>query len=317
MIRIFLRENDNIVEVEKPVKDSWVNIVPPFNMDNLQALSQELEIPFSFFVDGIDIYERSRYEREDDAKLIVINTPIINDELDIDDEAAFITVPVGIIITTDKLVTISSIANPMIEWFEKNTIKNLRPEDRTMFVLRIFERNVTYYLHYLREINRRIGQIEKDLYQSGRNQDLKYLLDLQKSLVYFLNDLRANEMVMMKIQRTNFLGADMDEDMRDFLQDIIIDNSQAIEMANVYTTILNSTMGAMSNMIANNLHTVMSRLTSITLALMVPTLVASFYGMNVDFLPFIHYKLSFWIIFVVSITFSATLMYFFKRNKWL
>jgi magnesium transporter len=226
-------------------------------------------------------------------------------------------VPVGIILTPDKIVTISSIANPMIDWFEKNTIKNLRPEDRNMFVLRIFERNVTYYLHYLREINRRIGQIEKELYQSGRNQDLKRLLNHQKSLVYFLNDLRANEMVMMKIQRTNFLSVNEDEDMRDLLQDIVIDNSQAIEMAHVYTTILKSTMDAMASMISNTLNAVMSRLSSITLALMVPTLVASYYGMNVEFLPFIHYKLSFWIILVVSIMLSATLMYFFKRNKWL
>jgi magnesium transporter len=317
MVKIFLREKDRIVEVESPVKDCWVNIVPPFNMDDLQALSLELEIPFSFIVDCIDIYERSRYEREDDIRLIVINTPIINDNLDIDDEASFITVPVGIILTPDKIVTISSIANPMIDWFEKNTIKNLRPEDRNMFVLRIFERNVTYYLHYLREINRRIGQIEKELYQSGRNQDLKRLLNHQKSLVYFLNDLRANEMVMMKIQRTNFLSVNEDEDMRDLLQDIVIDNSQAIEMAHVYTTILKSTMDAMASMISNTLNAVMSRLTSITLALMVPTLVASYYGMNVDFLPFIHHKLSFWIIFVVSIMLSGTLMYFFKRNKWL
>jgi len=319
MVKIYLKENSQIVEVDKPVKDCWVNITPPFNMDNLESLSRELEIPFSFIVDSIDIYERSRYEREDEISLIVINTPIINEKhsVEVDDQSTYVTIPVGIILTPDKLVTISSYNNPMIEWFEKNTIKNLRLDDRSMFVLRIFERNVTYYLHYLREINRRIGQIEKELYSSGRNEEVKKLLNLQKSLVYFVNDLRANELVMMKIQRTNFLNLLDNENAEDFLQDIMIDNSQAIEMANVYTTILNSTMDALSSMISNNLNSVMSRLTSITLALMVPTLIASFYGMNVDSLPLRHLTSSFWLIVIISVMLSASLMFFFSRKKWL
>ena len=155
MIQIYQKINEKITEIKDLEKDCWVNISPPFNMDRLEEFAKEIEIPFSFIVDCIDLYERSRYEKVEDAKLIVINTPILNEYQDIDDQASYITVPVGIVLLPDKIVTINSLPNPMIEWFEKNTIKNLPPADRTMFILKIFERNVNYFLHYLREINKR------------------------------------------------------------------------------------------------------------------------------------------------------------------
>lgn len=316
MVKIYYRENDKIVELDQPSKDCWINITPPFNMEKLEELSRKLDIPFSFIVDCIDLYERSRYEKEDDNKLIVINTPIINEGLDIEDDATYITVPVGIILKPDLILTISSLSNPMIEWFEKNPVKNLRPDDREMFILKIFERNVAYYLHYLRETNKRISLIEKELDQSSRNLELKKLLNLQKSLVYFVNDLRANEMVFLKIQRTDFLSLYDNEPAKDFLQDIMIDNSQAMEMANVYSNILASTMEAFANIISNNLNQVMRRLTSITLVLMFPTLVASIYGMNVH-LPFQENKYAFF--YTISIAFMVAILmaYYLAKKKWI
>lgn len=316
MIRIYQKINDQITETQVLAKDCWVNIAPPFNMDKLEEFSRELDIPFSFIIDCIDLYERSRYEKVEDAKLIVINTPILNEYQDIDDQAAYITVPVGIVLLPDKIITINSLPNPMIEWFEKNTIKNLPPEERTMFILKIFERNVNYFLHYLREINKRISQVEKELQRSAKNEELNKLLQLQKSLVYFVNDLRANEMVMLKIQRTDFLGIYENQDARDFLQDIMIDNSQAMEMANVYSNILNGTMDFFNSIISNNLNVVVSRLTSVTIILMIPTIIASFFGMNVH-LPFSDAKFAFSGLLIFSILISILLSVWFRRKNWL
>jgi magnesium transporter len=213
-------------------------------------------------------------------------------------------------------MTVSSVNNPTIEWFEKNVLKNVQLQNKALFVIRIFERNVYYFLHYLREINKRISQIEKELTYSSRNQELNELLHIQKALVYFANDLRANEMVLMKIQRNDFLELGEDEKTKDLLQDVIIDNSQAVEMANVYSNILGNMMVAFASIISNNLGHVVNRLTAVTIALMLPTLVAGVYGMNVD-LPFQHHAHAFTIVIIISILVTIAFVVYFKRKRWL
>jgi magnesium transporter len=285
-------------------------------MEELEVFAREQYIPFSYIEDCIDQYERSRYEKGDNSKLIVINTPILNDGFDVEDEATYITIPVGIILIPDSIVTVCSVNNPMMEWFEKNLIKTGNTSARSMFVLKIFERNVYYFLHYLREINKRISQVEKELNYSSRNQELNRLLHLQKSLIYFVNDLRANEMVLMKIQRTDFLEINNKEDIHEIFQDILIDNSQALEMANVYSNILGNMMSAFASIISNNLNHVVNRLTGVTIILMVPTLIAGIYGMNVD-LPFQHKTHAFTIVVLMSFLITIIFMVYFRRKKWI
>jgi len=316
MIKIYKKIGDELKLIEQPESDCWINIAPPFNMEQLENLSNQLDIPFSFIVDCIDQYERSRYEKQDDAKLIVINTPILNEGFDMEDEATYITIPVGIILIPSMIVTVCSVNNPMMEWFEKNVLKNIKPEDRSNFVIKIFERNVYYFLHYLREINKRISQIEKELNYSSKNQELNKLLHLQKALIYFVNDIRANEMVLMKIQRTDFLNLGDDLDAKELFQDILIDNSQALEMANVYSNILGNMMGAFASIISNNLGHVVNRLTAVTIALMLPTLVAGIYGMNVD-LPFQHHPHAFTIVVIISILVTILFVVYFRKKRWL
>lgn len=315
MIRIYKKINEPVREIAAPEPDCWINIYPPFNEENLKQLSSELDIPDDFLMDSIDINEKSRYERDEDVKLIVINTPISNIEDNaIDSDSLYITIPVGIILTNDKIITISSFPNPLMEWFERTVVYNLNSSDRERFVLKILERNVAYYTHYLKEINRRIADIEKELYNSYRNQELSKMLNIQKSLVYFVTDLRANELVMMKMQRTNFLGL-ADEESEDIIQDIIIDNSQALEMATVYTNILSGTMDAMGSIISNNLNHVMQVLTSVTIVLMVPTLIASLYGMNVG-LPLQDKPFAFPVILGVSLVLTFVIVWLFIRKRW-
>ncbi len=294
----------------------WINIYPPFNREILDQVSVDYNIPIDFLTDSLDIDERSRYEREDDVSLIVLNTPVVNDEeVQNDNHAMYITVPIGIILLDEMIVTLSSYANPTVDCFINKRVKHFDPTNREHFVLQLFDRSVFYFLHYLKQINNKRNIFEDELYYSSRNRELSQLMNLQKSLVYFVTTLRSNELMMMKIQRTNFLKIRDREDESDFLEDIIVDNSQALEMSNVYTNILNGTMDAFASIISNNLNQVMKRLTSVTIVLMVPTLVASFYGMNVD-LPLDDLPHAFIILILISLMFTFTLVFFFVKKKW-
>ncbi|MFN0276410.1 MAG: magnesium transporter CorA family protein [Chitinophagales bacterium] len=317
MIKYYKKTDSEIVEIEKPEKDCWINVYPPFDHKRLAALSDAIDIPIDYLLDSIDINERSRFEADDNVKLIVINTPVENDiENSIDNDALYITIPIGIILTKDHNIIISSAQNRVIDWFFSIAIKHIHPQDKDMIVLKIFEKNVFYFIQYLNEMNKKRYLIEKELLHSSRNNELSRLLNIQKSLVYFVTDLRANELLMVKINRTNFLGIKNNEEKSDYLQDIIIDSSQALEMATVYTNILNGTMDAFGSIISNNLNMVMKRLTSVTIILMVPTLIASFFGMNLQPLPIEKEANSFWIVILLSVL-AATLLYLlFKRIRW-
>ena len=147
--------------------------------------------------------------------------------------------------------------------------------------------------------------------------EIKQLLSIEKSLVYFVNALNANELLAMKLKRTDFLHIKNDEDLTDLLEDLIIDNSQALEMAKVYTDILGGTMDAYASIISNNLNIVMKRLTTITIVLMVPTLIASFFGMNVK-IPFFNseHDGAFPLILVISLLISLITGYLFRRSNF-
>lgn len=301
--------------IQEPDDSCWINISPPFNLEELEELALAYDIPLDFLTDSLDIDERSRYEREEDVRLIVINTPLLN-PIEEEVDAIFITVPVGIVLTPEHIITISSYDNPILNLFLEGRIKNFDPTDASLFVLQIMEQTVYRFLTCLKQLNKKRTLIEKELYDSSRNEELKQLLRIEKSLVFFVNSLSSNELLKMKMKRTDFLGIRQDEDKHDLFEDIIIDNSQALEMANIYTNILNGTMDAYGSIISNNLNITMKRLTSITIILMVPTLVASFYGMNVP-LPFRSEEtpVYFLIILFISIILSAMLAWYFQRKR--
>ncbi|MEZ4994386.1 MAG: magnesium transporter CorA family protein [Saprospiraceae bacterium] len=313
MIRFYAKEDGRIKEMEDPKKADWINISPPFSQEELEEFAQRVDIPLDFLTDSLDIDERSRYEREDDLRLIVVNTPLLNAPEE-EKDTIYITVPIGIIITPDHVITITAYENPVLQLFLDNKVKNFNPSDESAFVLQILEQNVYRFLICLKKLNLQRNLIEQELYDSSRNRELKQLLSIEKSLVYFMNSLNANELLKMKMKRTDFLQIRDNEDKSDLFEDIIIDNSQALEMANVYTNILNGTMDAYGSIISNNLNLTIRRLTTITIILMVPTLIASFYGMNVP-LPFEKELWTPWLIIVVSIVISLLLAWYFQRKR--
>ncbi len=313
MIRHYVKKDLKVSEIEALQTSSWINIQPPFNHEELNSLATRLSIPLDFLTDSLDIDERSRYEREDDIILIVINTPIIN-EKGKESEAIYITAPIGIILTAENIITITSVENPIIQKFLENRVKHFNPRDHQMFVLQLFEQTVFRFLECLKKLNLKRNLIEQELYNSSRNKELQELLRIEKSLVYFVNSLSSNELLKMKMKRTDLLKIRDIEEHMDLFEDIIIDNSQALEMSNVYTNILSGTMEAYASIVSNNLNFFIQRLTIITIILMLPTLIASLFGMNVD-LPFSDSKYTFYFILVASLVLGFLMIWFLRRRK--
>lgn len=311
LIQYFKNINNQTIEIDKPEDGAWVNLVPPLKEEEFIELSETLEIPIEFLRDSLDIDERPRYEIEDNVRFIVIKTPTENNSFN-DSDAYYITIPICIILTHNHIVTVNSFDNGAIKKF-LSTFQKRHPDKRSMMVLKIFEKVVQTFMEYLKEINHKRNLYEQKLYDSNRNEELLHLMRIQKSLVYFVTALRSNELMMLKLERTNFLG--LTDEEREFLNDLIVDTSQALEMANIYTNILSSTLDAFASIISNNLNNVMKRLTSITIILSLPALVASIYGMNVD-IPYQHTTHAFYIPVILSVIVSIIIAWYFMKKKW-
>ena len=290
MVQFFKIVDHQTIAIDKPSDGTWVNVLPPLRQEEFSELSEELEIPIDFLKDSLDIDERSRYELSDNVKLIVIKTPTENNSFN-ESDAFYITIPICIILTNGQIVTVNSFENEAIKKF-LNSFQNRHPDKKNMMALKVFEKITMNFQEYLKEINHRRNILEQKLYDANRNEELLQLMRIQKSLVYFVTALRSNELLMMKMARTDFLG--LNEDEKDFLDDLIIETSQALETAHTYTNILSSSLDAFASIISNNQNEVLKRLTTLTIFLSIPVLIASIYGMNVP-LPFQHSPYAFWI----------------------
>jgi magnesium transporter len=310
MIQYFKNINQQTVQVTVPEHDTWVNISPPLKQEEFLQLADQLDIPLDFLTDSLDIDERTRFEEEDNVRLIVIKTPTENNSFN-DSDAYYITIPICIILTHNQIITVNSFENHAIKKF-LNTFQNRNTEKKSMMVLKVFEKVVQDFMAHLKEINHRRNLLEQKLYDANRNEQLLQLMRIQKSLVYFVTALRSNELLFMKLERTNFLG--LNDDEKEFLGDLIVDNAQALEMANIYTNILSSTLDAFASIIANNQNEVLKRLAVITIVLTFPVLIASLFGMNVPS-GFENSRYAFYIVAFLSFTISLVVGWYFLRKR--
>ena len=311
MIQYFKIIAHQTIAIEKPETGSWVNVLPPLKQEEFTELSETLDIPVDFLKDSLDIDERSRYEIDDNVKLIVIKTPAENNSFN-ESDAFYITIPICIILTHTQIVTVNSFENEAIKKF-LTSFQNRHPDKKNMMVLKIFEKITANFQEYLKEINQRRNVLEQKLYDANRNEELLQLMRIQKSLVYFITALRSNELLMMKLARTNILQ--LTDDEKDFLDDLVVETSQALETANTYTTILSSSLDAFASIISNNQNEVLKRLTTLTILLSVPVLIASIYGMNVP-IPYKDTQYAFWLPVILSIFILAFVIWnYWKRFK--
>ncbi len=311
MIQYFKIIEHQTIAIDKPEIGSWVNVLPPLKQEEFTELSDSLDIPIDFLKDSLDIDERSRYEIDDNVKLIVIKTPTENNSFN-ESDAFYITIPICIILTHNQIVTVNSFENEAIKKF-LNSFQNRHPDKKNMMVLKIFEKITANFQQHLKEINQRRNLLEQKLYDANRNEELLQLMRIQKSLVYFITALRSNELLMMKLARTNVLQ--LTDDEKDFLDDLVVETSQALETANTYTNILGSSLDAFASIISNNQNEVLKRLTTLTIFLSVPVLIASIYGMNVP-IPYKDTPYAFWVPVILSVVILGFVMWnYLKRFK--
>lgn len=302
-------ETDKTEEIKEFKKGSWINLVNP-SENEIKKVCENINIQEGFIRDALDYEEKARIDQEEDDNtiLFVVDVPIVEKS---DDNDIYTTMPLGMIVVRDDFfVTISLKKNKIIDDFEKKKIKNFQTYKKTRFIFQILYLNSSYYLDYLKKINKETEIAEYILKNSMKNKELLKLLSLEKGLVYFTTSLKSNELVMEKTMRGKIVK--LYEEDEEILEDAIIENRQAIEMAQIYRDILNGTMDAYASIISNNLNGVMKFLTSITIILAVPTMISSFWGMNVE-LPFQHNSIGFVIMIFIAVI--STLLVTWWLNK--
>jgi magnesium transporter len=311
MLEIYKSNEGKALEsVDVISKGCWVNMYAPTEAE-INRVAQDADVSVDLIKDALDDEERPRIEREDGQVYIIVDYPYITH-----DDTGFPiyeTIPIGIVLTDDCLITVSLKDSPIMEDFRKNRIKDFFTFKKTRFALQILFAISSYYLRYLKQINKKTNEIEREVHQSLKNKELYAFLALEKSLVYFTTSLKSNKVVLDKILRFNYLK--MYEEDKDLLEDVIIEKTQAIEMAETYRSILSGMMNAFASIISNNLNIVMKFLTSITIILSFPTMVASFYGMNVD-IPFQHAHHSYLAPLVISGFLTTLTAFIFWKKKY-
>ena len=303
-------ETNEFEEIKEFKKGSWINLVNPSEAE-IKKVCESVQIQEDFIRDALDSEEKARIDEEEDDStiLIVVDVPIIekNEENDI-----YSTMPLGMIIVRDDFfITVSLRKNKIIEDFEKRKIKYFQTYKKSRFIFQILYLNSSYYLMHLKQINKETEIAEYILKKSMKNKELLKLLSLEKSLVYFTTSLKSNELVMEKTLRGKIIK--LYEEDEDILEDAITENRQAIEMAKIYNDILNGTMDAYASIISNNLNGVMKTLTSITIVLAVPTMISSFWGMNVK-LPFENSPFGFAIMILFAVITTLLVTWWLKKR---
>ena len=290
-------------------KNTWINLTDPADED-IAAIQEAFDIPVEHLKAALDEEEKSRLEIDGDILLIIIDVPIHSEK----DKCSFTTIPLGIIVLKDNIITVTTEKFPLIDEFVKGRIKGFFTYKKTRFILQLLFRNTSYYLYYLRQIGRVSDVVENRLKKYMENEELMLLLELEKSLVYFTTSLKSNEAVLDKIMRMQLVKKYPDD--LDLLDDVIIDTKQAIEMASIYSSILSGTRDAFSTVMSNNLNNVMKRLTSITVVLAIPTIISGIWGMNVA-VPFAENPFGFAAVIIISILLSIVITYLLSKNKML
>lgn len=291
----------------------WVNLEAPTS-EEIAKLCDAVNISTDFITDALDREEKPRLDRDEDedTRFVLIDVPV-KAEGNAEGVMSYDTLPLGMIIVRDEIfITVSLQSTTVVDCFKNGYRRVFSTALRSRFVLQLFYESASSYLKCLKALNREKDRIEGELAQTYRNPELLALLDIQKSLVYFETSLKANESVMEKLLRgKSFTMYDDDEEA---LQDAIIENKQAIEMTQIYSNVLESTMDVYGSLISNNLSAIMRFLTSVTIFLAIPTMVAGFWGMNVA-VPMQENPWAFWVVLAVSIVVSAVISILINRRK--
>ncbi|MCR5653870.1 MAG: magnesium transporter CorA family protein [Ruminococcus sp.] len=308
MLNIYKTNGGVLNEINEIQPDVWIKLVAPDAEEN-QHIVDHYGIDYSDLVAALDDEESSRIEFEDKYTLILVDIPITEIR---NDEEYYTTIPLGIILTDDAVITV---CRQEIEIFERNLrykMRNFSTKKKMRFVYHILYSISRLYLYDLRNIDKARTDIEERAGKGTLDTDIYSLHELESSLVYFVTSLRANNMVITRLKRTNKFPED-----EELIEDTIIENTQAIEMATIYRNIIDSTRELISAVMDNRLNNVMKYLTSITLVMAIPTVISGIYGMNLKWLPFAGTVHGFGIVCVITLIICIITMFILKKKKML
>ncbi|MBO5038902.1 MAG: magnesium transporter CorA family protein [Alphaproteobacteria bacterium] len=315
MLRIYKTEdNGKLAKLKKNkiVPMTWCSLVNP-NEEELLQVSSVLKVDYDILNNALDADERSRIEQERNSLAIIINLPLL------DDEGNFDTLPCGLVLTAKNFITICARDNRVLNSFNRSTAHTFDTRERAHFLLKILYRCTEFYLKYLNIINKRTEDIEYALRKTTSNKELFLLMEIQKSLVYFTTALKDNHLVLLKLLRmiksplvTKLVAFNSDD--VELLEDVIIENKQAIEMVDMHRSILEGMMDGFASIINNNVNQIMKFLAAITIILSIPTMLASFWGMNVP-VAFAHNPDGFWWVIGMSAAATVGVIIYFRRKR--
>lgn len=310
MLAIYQWINGSLREVVTPDGPCWINLSDPsteeiLRVQTLTGVSRE------FITDPLDKDERPRMEIDDDGTLlIVVHVPYHEPNENLH---PFNTLPLGVVHSANAVVTVCGRTTPIAASFLDQIRRVCPPEHKFRFTFHLLWHAAILYLRYLRDIRQRADMVEQELHESISNQALAGLLNIEKSLVYFTTSLKANDILLGRLEHTRQVN--IPEEDLDVLEDVQIEYRQALEMAIIHSNILTGTLDAFASIISNNLNNVMKFLTSVTIVLMVPSLIGTIYGMNVA-LPLMDWPHAFAVIMGVSVILSLVTIFFFLRRKY-
>ena len=310
MIRIFKTEDGVTRQTEETTPGCWISLIDPTATEILE-IAERYEIDPDDVKAPLDEEERSRIAFEDNYVMILVDVPIIEER---NDKDWFGTIPMSVVLTDDIIFTVCLEDTPVLSAFMDGRIRNFFTYKKTRFILQILYKNATMYLHYLRIIDKKSEIVEEKMHGSTRNEELMELMELEKSLVYFTTSLRSNEVVLEKLMKSDSINHYPEDE--DLLEDVIIENKQAIEMANIYSGILSSMVDAYASVISNNMNSIMKFLTTVTIVLTIPTMIFSAYGMNLKSvgMPFADGDWGFAVVILMSLILSLVVAFIFSKK---
>ena len=307
MLTIYKTTEQGLEQLETMANGTWVKAIDPTPAEIEQLVNWGVDVDYINY--SLDLDEMPRIERDDDFTFILLRIPHRQPDSDI----PYITIPLGIMIRGNSIVTICRYDKDMFKVLANGKYRMMKTGKRYRFALYIFLETAVRYLTHLREINRMTDLVEDQLQKSTRNRELLELFKYQKSLTHFATALRANEVMMERVQRMQIFN--YYEEDQDLLEDVLTENQQAIQMTNITTEILSGMMDAFASIISNNLNVVMKALAALTIILNLPSIVAAFYGMNVK-LPGEDHPLAFLSVFGIAIGLTAIATFIFYKRDW-
>ena len=314
MLKIFKTSTieKKIKKVKRITVDTWLELTSPTN-DEIDKVVEKTLVDKDLILKMLDDEERPRVEQSGNATLIVIDTPYLEKD---EKGSNYKTYPLGIIITDNNyVITVSSKRIELLNDFKKNKVKDFRTAKKTRFLIQILLRTSNYYLRALKQVYNDMEEAEQVLKKSTENKDLINLLEVEKTLVYFITSLKANDLVLEKLSKGTLLP--LYEGDLDLLEDAIIENKQAIEMSTIYRDILSSITDTYATIVSNNLNYIMKFLAGATIVLSIPTMISSFLGMNVPLGSIMTYNQAFILITVLSVVLSIVVAIILKKKNML